>query len=54
LFAADRTGGTAKAFSNGPEAALVIAHGHHGGSFLSLQVVWIRGMAAQFPHSVVV
>jgi hypothetical protein len=37
-FAADRTGGTAKAFSNGSDTALVGAHGHQDGTLLCRQM----------------
>jgi len=37
-FAADRTRRTAKAFSNRPDAALVVAHGHHDGTLLRRQM----------------
>src|SRR5476649_1608698 len=37
-FPADRTGSTAKAFSNVTDTAPVVEHGHYNGSFLSGQV----------------
>jgi hypothetical protein len=37
-FAADRTGGAAKAFSNGSDTALVVAHGHQDGPLLCRQM----------------
>jgi hypothetical protein len=37
-LAADRTGRTAKAFGNRPDAVLVVAHDHHDSTFLRRQV----------------
>ena len=37
-FAADRTWGTSKPFSNRSDTALVVPHGHHDGAFLCRQM----------------
>jgi hypothetical protein len=45
-FAADQTGGTAKAFSNASHTALVAAHCHQDGPLLCRQMGVDFGMAA--------